>query len=206
MSIAIFIRGIILGFSIAAPVGPIGILCIRRTLAHGVLIGFASGFGAATADAVFGIIAGCGLTLISDFLVAQRMILSLLGGSFLGYLGIKTLLAQPASQAAPVNSQGIVGAYASTFFLTLTNPMTILSYTAIFAGMGVVNTSGNYIAAFALAGGFFTGAALWFLSLSAAAGLIRNKISAQHLGWINKISGLIILIFAIFILMGALIH
>lgn len=206
MSIQLFIKGIILGFSIAAPVGPIGVLCIRRTLAYGVPVGFASGFGAATADAVFGIIAGCGLTLISDFLIAQRFALSLLGGLFLGYLGVKTFFSQPSTQAASANGQSIIGAYGSTFFLTLTNPMTILSYTAIFAGMGVVNTASNYTAALALAGGFFTGAALWFLSLSTAVGMVRTKVNDRILGWVNKISGVIILAFAIFILLGAIIH
>jgi threonine/homoserine/homoserine lactone efflux protein len=129
--------GIILGFSIAAPVGPIGVLCIRRTLAEGRASGLVSGLGAATADAIYGCVAGFGLTFISSFLVNQQRWLHLVGGAFLCYLGIRTFLARPADQAALAQGSGLIGAYGSTFLLTLTNPMTILSFTAVFAALGV---------------------------------------------------------------------
>src|SRR3990172_8990998 len=134
----IFLKGLLLGFSIAAPVGPIGVLCIRRTLAEGRTAGFASGLGAATADALYGSIAGFGLTIVSSFLIDQSHWLQLAGGIFLLYLGIKTFLAkskETIETGSPLEkSRGIIGNYASTFLLTLTNPLTILSFIAIFAG------------------------------------------------------------------------
>ena len=137
MDVSLFVRGLVIGFSIAAPVGPIGVLCIRRTLAEGQLYGLVSGLGAATADALYGCVAGFGLTFISAFLIGHKLWLSLIGGLFLLYLGIKTLLSKPAEDAAKAEGKGLFRAYASTFLLTVTNPMTILSFAAIFAALGL---------------------------------------------------------------------
>src|SRR5579862_4353247 len=119
-----WLRGLLIGFSIAAPVGPIGVLCIRRTLANGRVNGLVTGLGAATADACYGAVAGFGLTFISGLLIDQRVWLRLIGGAFLCYLGVKTFLARPAEQAAAAKSSSLAGAYTSTLFLTLTNPTT----------------------------------------------------------------------------------
>src|SRR3712207_5845763 len=135
MDTSLLLRGLIIGFSIAAPVGPIGVLCIRRTLADGRAAGLASGLGAGTADALYGCIDGFGLTFISSLLIGQQGWLKLIGGVFLCYLGIRTLLAQQSERAAAVGGMGLVGAYASTLVLTLTNPTTILSFVAVFAGL-----------------------------------------------------------------------
>ena len=141
MNINLLIRGIIIGVSIAAPVGPISVITIRRTLAKGRASGLASGVGAATADVIYGSIAGFGLTFISDLLIGQQLWVRLIGGLFLCYLGLKTFLLDPATQTAPVQGSGsvsgLVGAYASTFFLTLTNPMTIFTFAAVYALRGV---------------------------------------------------------------------
>lgn len=192
MDISFLLRGLVIGFSIAAPVGPIGVLCIRRTLAEGRAAGLVSGLGAATADALYGCVAGFGLTLISNFLVSQQVWLRLVGGLFLCYLGIKTLLSKPAAQAAVAKGSGLLGAYASTFFLTVTNPMTIIAFAAIFAGLGLANTSGNYSTAGILVGGVFLGSALWWLLLSGGVGLLREKFNGTGLLWVNRISGMII--------------
>ncbi|PPS44272.1 LysE family translocator [Chroococcidiopsis sp. TS-821] len=141
MNISLLLQGMILGFSIAAPVEPIGVLCIRRTLAHERTTGLVSGLGVATADAFYGCIAGFGLTLVSNFLVNQQLWIRLIGGIFLFYLGIKTFLSKPAEVSAAVKSNSLFGSYSSTLFLTLTNPATILSFAAIFAGLGVVEGS-----------------------------------------------------------------
>src|SRR5512143_860107 len=135
-ALSFYLRGLIIGFSIAAPVGPIGVLCIRRTLSDGRLYGFVSGLGAATADACYGTIAALGLTIVSTFLVEQANWLRLLGGLYLCYLGLKTFRSRPADRAveATTREHGLLGAYASTLFLTLTNPLTILSFLAVFAG------------------------------------------------------------------------
>jgi threonine/homoserine/homoserine lactone efflux protein len=187
-----FLRGLIIGFSIAAPVGPIGVLCIRRTLAEGRASGFISGLGAATADAIYGCIAGFGLTFISSFLISQQLWFRVIGGTFLCYLGIKTLLVRPAEKAPSAKGYGLAGAYASTFFLTLTNPMTILSFAAIFAGLGVGSAGGNYVFAGLLVLGVFLGSASWWLILSGIVGVFRTKFDISGLRWVNRISGIII--------------
>src|SRR5207249_1566110 len=133
---AFLAKGLAIGFCIAAPVGPIGVLCVRRSLADGMLIGLATGLGAATADAAYGAVAAFGLTAISDFLVGQKFWLSLIGGIFLCYLGARTFVTRPAEQPANAQGSGLAGAYVPTMFLTLTNPMTILSFVAVFAGIG----------------------------------------------------------------------
>jgi threonine/homoserine/homoserine lactone efflux protein len=190
--IGFFFQGLIIGFSIAAPVGPIGVLCIRRTLAEGRASGFISGLGAATADAIYGCIAGFGLTFISSFLISQQLWFRVIGGTFLCYLGIKTLLARPAEKAASAKGYGLAGAYASTFFLTLTNPMTILSFAAIFAGLGVGSAGGNYVFAGLLVLRVFLGSAAWWLILSGIVGVFRTKFDISGLRWVNRISGIII--------------
>lgn len=189
----LFLQGLVLGFSIAAPVGPIGVLCIRRTLAEGRAVGLASGLGAATADAAYGLVAAFGLTAISSALVGQRFWLGLLGGLFLLYLGVRTLLARPAERAASAESrQGLAGAFLSTLALTLTNPMTILSFVAIFAGLGVA-TGADYGAAALLVGGVFLGSAAWWLTLSLLVGALRSRFDSRALLWVNRLSGVIIL-------------
>jgi threonine/homoserine/homoserine lactone efflux protein len=191
--VSFFLRGLVIGFSIAAPVGPIGVLCIRRTLADGRAAGLASGLGAATADALYGCVAGFGLTLISNFFVKQRFWLQLVGGLFLLWLGVRTLLAAPADVAVRTRgAEGVLGAFASTFVLTLTNPMTILSFAAVFAALGLASTGGDYAAAAVLVLGVFIGSALWWLLLSGGVGLLRSRFDARGLLWVNRVSGAII--------------
>jgi threonine/homoserine/homoserine lactone efflux protein len=202
MDDSLFFRGLVIGFSIAAPVGPIGVLCIRRTLANGQISGLVSGLGAATADALYGCVAGLGLTFISSLLIDQQMWLRLFGGLFLCYLGIKTLLSQPAHQAAQAGGSGLLGSYVSTFLLTVTNPLTILSFAAIFAGLGLANTSRSYSAALVLVAGVFLGSASWWLLLSGGVGLFRDKFSTHGMLWVNRISGVIITVFGIIALGG----
>lgn len=165
MDIAFFIRGFVIGISIAAPIGPISVLCIRRTLAEGRLVGIVSGLGGATGDAVYGCVAGFGLTFISNFLIGQQAWLRLIGGLFICYLGIRTLQAKPMKRAVSAEGGGLAGAYASTFFLTLTNPMTILYFVAIFAGLGLANTGGDLLSAGELVLGIFAGTSSWMLVL-----------------------------------------
>jgi threonine/homoserine/homoserine lactone efflux protein len=183
-------------------VGPIGVLCIRRTLAEGQLYGLVSGLGAATADALYGCVAAFGLTFISSFLIGHKLWLSLIGGLFLLYLGIKTLLSKPAEDVAKAESKGLFGAYASTFLLTVTNPMTILSFVAIFAALGLGSTTRSYASALILVLGVFCGSAAWWLLLSGGVGLFRKKFNARGLLWVNRISGAIITLFGVVALGG----
>ena len=202
MDIGFLFRGLIIGFSIAAPVGPIGVLCIRRTLAEGRLAGLISGLGAATADAIYGFIAGFGLTFISSVLISQQTWLRLIGGAFLCYLGLKTFLARPAQQAAAAGGKGLASAYASTFFLTITNPVTILAFAAIFAGLGVGSTSRNYVSGALLVSGVFVGSALWWLTLSGGVGLFRTRFNRRWLRWVNRASGIVITVFGVLALLS----
>jgi len=192
MDQSFLLRGLVIGFSIAAPVGPIGVLCMRRTLAQGRLFGFASGLGAATADAVYGCVAGFGLTAVSDLLVRQQSWLRLIGGLFLCWLGVKNFLAKPAREAAARSRDAWTGAYLSTLVLTITNPMTILSFAAVFAGLGLGNGATDYAGAASLVSGVFLGSTAWWLLLSGGVGMFREKLNDQHLRWINRISGAII--------------
>ena len=202
MDYGLFFRGLVIGFSIAAPVGPIGVLCIRRTLADGQISGLVSGLGAATADAMYGCVAGFGLTFISSMLIGQQMWLRLFGGLFLCYLGIKTLLSKPAEKEANLNQSGLFSSYLSTFLLTVTNPLTILSFAAIFAGLGLAAAGGSYASALILVLGVFLGSATWWFLLSGGVGLFRDKFNRQGLLWVNRISGLIITVFGIVALGG----
>jgi threonine/homoserine/homoserine lactone efflux protein len=193
----LFLRGLILGFSIAAPVGPIGILCIRRTLASGLATGFVSGLGAASADALYGSITALGLTAISSFLVSQQMWLRLAGGLALIILGIRTFRSHPAQEAARSTSSSLPGAYLSTLLLTLSNPMTIIAFVAVFAGLGVGADQSALAGAGIVVFGVFTGSALWWFLLSSATSLLRSQIDALKLVWINRISGIIIAAFGV---------
>jgi threonine/homoserine/homoserine lactone efflux protein len=204
MDITFLLRGLVIGFSIAAPVGPIGVLCIRRTLADGWVSGLVSGLGAASADALYGSVAGFGLAFISNFLVNQQVWLRLIGGVFLCYLGLKTLLAKPAEHASVGKDGDLLAAYASTFFLTLTNPLTIISFAAIFAGLGLAAARGNYGSAGILVLGVFTGSASWWLLLSGTVGIFRSRFKPALLKWVNRISGAIIIGFGIFALLSIL--
>ncbi|MEI6044794.1 MAG: LysE family transporter [Chloroflexota bacterium] len=201
MDLGFLLRGLIIGFSIAAPVGPIGVLCIRRTITEGRAAGFATGLGVATADGTYGFIAGFGLTFISDLLISQQFWIRLIGGGFICYLGIKTLLSEPAQQAAKVTGQGLAGAYISTFFLTLTNPITILSFAAVMAGLGAGSTSGDYLSATLLVVGVFLGSTLWWFILSGGVSLFRQKFNFYTLRWVNRISGVIIITFGLLALL-----
>jgi predicted secreted hydrolase len=206
-----FWQGLLIGFAIAAPVGPIGVLCIRRTLANGRLSGFISGLGAATADGTYGLIAGLGLTLLANFLVEQQTWLRLVGGAFLIYLGLKTFFekASPgAANPAPTHSASgsLLKDYVSTFVLTLTNPLTILSFGAIFAGLGLASSGADPQRALWLVAGVFSGSAAWWFLLSGfAAALGKRFLQPGALRWVNLLSGVVILAFGVLALGSAVV-
>ena len=207
MYLLIFLKSLAIGFSIAAPVGPIGILCIRRTLADGRQAGLISGLGAATADAFYGAIAAFGLTFISIFLVNQSFWLRLSGGIFLVFLGLRTFLAQPThaaiNKSSPINQQGSLSNYFSTFFLTISNPLTILSFTAIFAGLGAASIqTQDYIAAGIMVLGIFSGSVFWWFLLTYLTSLFKNRISRSTMFWINRIAGAAIIAFGVLALVS----
>ena len=202
MDLPVLLKGLLIGFSIAAPVGPIGVLCIRRTIAEGRLVGLVTGLGAATADAFYGFVAAFGLTFISTFLVSQQVWLRAIGGVFLIYLGIRTFLSRPATDSVARSGGSLPAAYASTLLLTLTNPLTILSFAVVFAGLGLGSTGGDYLTAALLVLGVFLGSACWWLLLSGGVSLLRARFTYNGLWWVNRISGILILTFGVVALGG----
>lgn len=191
-------KGTVLGFSIAAPVGPIGLLCIRRTLAQGTLAGFISGLGAATADLTYGFVAAFGLTAVSGFLVGHSTWIRIIGGLFLCYLGISTFRSNPATESPDSPETNLFLSFGSTFLLTLTNPMTILSFLAMFAGLGLASSAApGYRDGALLVAGVFFGSALWWFLLSGITVLVRHRFTSEAMRWVNRLSGLLIFGFGI---------
>ena len=196
MDPTLILRGFVLGFTIAAAVGPISLLCIRRTLAEGRLVGLVSGLGVATADATYGAIAAFGLTAVTDLLVDGRRVLGLVGGLFLLWLAWHTFRAVPSERASADTGarRGLFAAYLSTLGLTLTNPMTILSFAALFVGLGV--TGGDAAGAASLTAGVFAGSAAWWVVLVGVVGALRSRVTSRGLRAVNVASGLLIGAFA----------
>jgi threonine/homoserine/homoserine lactone efflux protein len=201
----LFLKGLAIGLAIAAPVGPIGLLCIRRSLSQGQLAGFVTGLGAAAADGVYGAIGAFGVTAISALLVDQQRWLALAGGLFLIWLGLAGMRRAPASEPASPsrNVRDLAGYFFSTFGLTLTNPATILSFAAVFAGLGL-GGAGTASAALVMILGVFLGSAAWWLFLSSCVGWLRTRLGPALLVWINRLSGLILIGFGLFAVWTAL--
>lgn len=202
MSLTLFIKGFIIGLSLAIPLGPIGLLCIRRTLARGLAAGLCSGLGAATADGVYGAIAGFGLTFVSSFLVSHQLLLRLAGGAFLCYLGARIYRSVPAEKNGGSQVQGHFRDYVSTLFLTFTNPVTILAFAAGFATLGVAEAQGEYVLTATLILGVFSGSALWWIILSSSASIFHERINPTGLRFVNRVSGAVIAIFGIMVLLS----
>lgn len=196
MASEFLLKGLIIGLSIAAPVGPIGILCIRRTLEYGKLVGVISGLGAATADGIYGLIASFGLTVLTNVLVNQQFWFQIIGGIFLGYLGVKTYKAKPSNTVDKNKKKQNMKAFATTFFLTITNPMTILSFIVLFSGLGIANSNIDLLIKLIFVFGVFLGSVLWWLFLSNFVSLLKNRINEFSL-IINKTSGFILLSFSL---------
>ncbi len=195
----LFLEGIAVGFSIAAPVGAIGFLCIQQTLKGGIPLGIASGLGAATADMMYGILVALGLKATQTLLLAYKLPLTLVGGLFLCFLGLKKIFSQPKSIDTKETVQGdLLWAFVTTFFLTLTNPATILDFMALFTGLNI-DVSG-YQESLRFVGGVFMGSALWWFILCFAVGIFRKKVSVTMLRYINYVAGIAIFSFGVYAL------
>ncbi|HUN24206.1 MAG TPA: LysE family translocator [Anaerolineales bacterium] len=200
----VFLRALLMGLSIAAPVGPIGVLTIRQTLAGGQKAGLATGMGAASADMVYGIIAVLGLSAISSLLLEYKMWIGWLGGAMLVYMGLRSLLSPPTQTTLANDTPNhLFGAFAGTFVLTLTNPATILSFIAIMGVLGVSQSSAPAVGLTVL--GVFCGSAMWWLLLTSIVSWFRQYLTANFQRWVNRISGLFILSFGIWAIAGAVI-
>ena len=198
-----FIKGLIIGFAMAVPIGPVGIMCIRKTLAEGHSRGLIIGIGSATADALFGSMAAFGLTFISDAITAHQFWLRLVGGAVLLFLGVRTFYAQPKDPKIRYESTGVFRSFFYAFFLVITNPVTIFAFVAVFAAFGLGHTM-NILSASILVLGVFLGSCLWFITLSYVATFFREKLDKNGFRWVNRIAGILILISGVIALTGLL--
>ena len=189
-------KGIILGFSLAAPVGPIGILCINRSLKQGTRAGFVSGLGAATADALYGCMAAFGLAAVTGFLLQHMFWFHTAGFLFLLYMAITMFLKKPSVDDTGMTGSTAWSSFLSTLVLTISNPATILSFLALFSGLGFV--AGSYFHALLMITGVFLGSAAWWLLLSYSASRFKNRISLSMLKRINVGSGILLLMMSFY--------
>ena len=202
MDLTYLVRGLLVGFPVAAAVGPISVLTIRRTIAHGRVYGLVSGLGVAVADASYGAIAAFGLTAITSVLLGLRVALALVGGAFMIWLAVRTIRARPTTAAVADARPGLPGAFLSIYALTMTNPMTIVSFAAIFAGLGLAGRGG--LEALLLTLGVFLGSSAWWVVLTAIVGALRERMTSGVLVWINRVSGAIILVLGVVSILVAL--
>jgi threonine/homoserine/homoserine lactone efflux protein len=205
VEIGLLVRGIIIGLAVAAPVGPIGLLCIRRTLEHGSLVGFATGLGAAVADGMFGAIAAFGVQFLIDWLTGHQTAIRLIGGVFMLVIAIRGFSVRRVEAAEAPDSRTVLGNFTTSLLLTLTNPMTILGFIAIFAGFGLGGHSGE-AGAIILVLGVFLGSALWWLMLSSGVALIRHRISDRSFTLINRGAAVMLAGFGIYALGSAFLN
>jgi len=200
-----FTRGLVIGFTVAMAVGPMSLLTMRRTIAHGRLYGLVSGLGIATADASYGAVAAFGLTAVTAVLVGARTALGVAGGAFLIWLGARTIVdravATAAAAAAGSDRPGLPAAWLSIYGLTMTNPMTILSFAAIFAGFGLAG--GSLLEAALLTIGVFVGSSLWWIALTSVVGRLRTRLTPAVLISINRASGMALLVFGVLAIAAA---
>jgi threonine/homoserine/homoserine lactone efflux protein len=190
----LFVKGLIVGFCLAAPVGPIAAICVQRTIAKRFLSGLVSGLGAAVADALYGAVAAFGATIISEFLITERQWLQRVGGVILVLLGLRLLFAKLEERAnGPENNKGLLGDFLSTFVLTLTNPMTFVAFAAIFTTMGIGAVKGHSILTAELVGGVFAGSGLWWFILCAGAHALRHHFDFRKLTTINRATGVFVI-------------
>ena len=195
MLLAFFLKGIVVGIVIAVPVGPVGVMCVRRTILEGKLAGLVSGLGAATADAVFGVIAGFGLTAVSDLLIDYQHWLRVAGGCYLLYIGGRAFSAEPPTELERESDpESLLGDFASTFALAVTNPITVIAFIGIFAAIGLGGSQATFGHASILVLGVWCGSLLWWLGLSLGVGRVRDSIEPRHLAWISRGSGAILFV------------
>jgi threonine/homoserine/homoserine lactone efflux protein len=200
MLAALFVKGFVIGFIIAAPVGPINIMCVRRTIVHGRLAGLATGSGAALADTILGAIAIFGLAFLEQFLLHERFWLALAGALFLAVLGFRSLTKPPPKLVSGRDPTSLVGDFTSSFALTLTNPITILSFFGIFAAFGVHPDDQIGPDDWVTLLGVMSGALAWWLIVISFAGMFHGRFTVSGLVWANRIAGVVMLVFAVVVL------
>lgn len=202
MDLDLFARSLFVGLAIAAPVGPIGLLCIRRTLNDGWAIGIAIGLGAATADTAYGAVAAFGLASVIGWIGAGDLVLRMAGGLALVVIGLRTVQREVATSTSDLPSRALLRAYGSAVILTLANPATVISFVGIVAGLGIEGSSPG--SASIVVAGIAVGSAAWWLILTSAMVALRNRVSRSSLRWVNRVAGGLLIIFGLLIAVSAL--
>jgi threonine/homoserine/homoserine lactone efflux protein len=197
MEMGLFFKGIVVGIIIATPVGPVGTLCVQRTLTEGKVNGFLTGLGAITADVIFGLIAAFGLTVVSNFLIDQQEWIRLLGGIIICLIGIRVFFVNTQKKMAPTRSPNHVSAFGSAFLIAITNPITVITFAVMFAGFGLVGSNAQYGSASLTVFGVFVGSGFIWLTLWGMTLMFRERFDFGRMKWINKIAGIVILIFGV---------
>lgn len=202
----LFFKAVLIGFFLSVPIGPVNLLCIRRTLLGGRIIGFISGFGAAVADTFFAFAAAFGLSFINNFFLKEEKWLQLGGGVLICIMGIMSILSRKSVKPEQNGSTGKGGfqAFISTFFLTLANPITILAFAASFAGFGLISSDGGHTSATLAVVGVFLGTIMWWFTISSISSILRRKLNSHVIHRVTQISGLIITVFGVLILLGVI--
>jgi threonine/homoserine/homoserine lactone efflux protein len=196
-----------IGIAVSAPLGPIGVLCIQRTMNKGFISGLVSGFGAAMADVIYAIIAGFGISMIKDFLIEYQMPIRVAGSLFLAYVGYRIFMANPAKEVRRLRNEGqnYYKDFGTSFLVTISNPITIIAFGAIFAGFDMVDKQSGFFSILVLIVLVFAGALSWWLALISVVSLFRKRIRLRNLLWINRVTGILIILFALYIILSTFI-
>ena len=197
MDLIILSKGLMVGFIMCAPFGPVGLLCLRKTLIEGRTAGALSVLGASTVDGIYCIVAGLGLTWVSNFVIAQKMMIQLLGSLALILIGIFIYLSRIRAMSLNRKPNGLLSAFSSTFFLMLGNPLPILLFTATFTALGVHGWRGDYLSTAVLVSGVFAGSSLWAPLFAFMGGLLSSPFNSPQLKRVNQISGIIVFCFGL---------
>ncbi|MCF6366416.1 MAG: LysE family translocator [Bacteroidales bacterium] len=207
MDITFIIKGVAIGILVSIPVGPVAVLAIQRSLNKGFKSGFITGIGAASADIVYAVIAGFSITFISDFLIENQTYIRIIGGLFLILIGYRIFISNPAKQIRKLRTKGnnYYKDFFTSFLVTVSNPLTILAFGAIFASFNMVDKESGTFSVFILIITVFSGAAFWWIALTAITTIFKNKIRLRNLLWINRITGVLIVLFAVLLIISAFI-
>lgn len=209
MEFELLIKGILIGFLASMPLGPIGILCIQKTVSKGRIPGFISGVGAATADTVFAIFAGLGVSFVVAFLEKQQLYFKIIGGAFIIILGFKIFFTNPVKQIRQQRKKkngGLFADYISVFLLTLSNPSFILVFIAMFTGFNLISSNTSLILVIFAILGVFLGASSWWFTLTSIINLFRKKFRLKRIWWMNKITGGVIIAIGLLAILSLVIH
>jgi threonine/homoserine/homoserine lactone efflux protein len=201
-----FIKGIIIGLITGAPLGPVGILCLRTTLTNGAVYGLLSGLGSAVADSLYGFVAAFGVTFISRVLTHHQNYIRMFGAIVIVILGIRIFFSKEEKEALPLSGKNLLKSFFATFFLAISNPATVFSFLIIFASYGTKHMGSNNLARVVLVLGVFTGSALWWVVLVTAASLFRESITHKHMRLLNKTLGSITACLGIVIIINLTFH